>query len=179
MEPRKGVHVILEAAVELVARRGRRDIHFLFLGNRDGQERRFGPLYEGSAAVDHVTFGGYRDDIPEIFRGCDIGCIASTGWDSFTMSAVEMAASGLPLVVSSLQGLRETVEEGVTGLTFPPGNSTALADQLSLLLMDTALCTSMALEARQRVLRSFTVERQVEGMSRCFNEVSAARGPRY
>ena len=165
MERRKGVHVIVQAAVELIARRGRTDVHFVLLGNRSGEEQCFLDLYHETAAANHITFGGYRHDIPKIFASADIGCIASTGWDSFTMSSVEMAAAGLPIVVSGLQGLRETVEPGKTGLQFPPGDFAALADRLQTLLEDRALRDSMACHARQRVLRAFTVEHQVATMT--------------
>lgn len=178
MEPRKGVHVIVQAAVELIRRSGRRDVHFLFLGNRMGEERAFLPLYEGTAAAEHITFGGYRDDLPEIFGGCDIGCIASTGWDSFPRSSLEMAAAELPLVVSSLQGLPETVENGVTGLIVPPNDPGALAEALLDLLQDRRRRRAMAVAARDRVLRSFTVERQVEDLARTVRDVWVERARR-
>lgn len=162
MEPRKGVRILIQAAVALVDAKGRRDVHFLILGNQPGEERQFQDLYRHSHAAEHVTFGGYQRNVQELFANCDVGCIASTGWDSFTMSAVEMAACGLPLVVSSLQGLRETVEEGVTGLTFPPGNVEALANRLEFLLTNPILRVSMGTAGRRRVLRDFTVARQIE-----------------
>ena len=55
------------------------------------------------------------DDLSRIFPCCYAGVIASTGWDSFTVSSLEMASSGLPLVVSNLQGLSESIEADVTG----------------------------------------------------------------
>ncbi len=165
MEPRKGVHVIVKAVVELAERRGRTDVHFLLFGNRNGEEKRFLPLYEGTRAEGHLTFGGYRDDLPRVFGSADIGCIASTGWDSFTMSSVEMAASGLPLVVSSLQGLRETIEEGRTGVSFPPGDHVALADRLEALLDDAPLRRRMGAAARERMAAGHTVARQVESIA--------------
>jgi glycosyltransferase involved in cell wall biosynthesis len=101
MEERKGVHVLIDAARVLVEQHGRRDFQLLILGNRNGEERAFEQRLQGEHAA-HVTFGGYRDDIPVLHRGCYAGLIGSTGWDSLTCSALEMAASGLPLLVSDL-----------------------------------------------------------------------------
>jgi len=112
MEERKGVRVIIEAANELVLRRKRKDVQFLLLGNRKGEETNFGDLYIGSETEKYIMFGGYHDDINKIIASCDLGVIASTGWDSFTMSSIEMASTGLPLVVSNLQGLVETIDNG-------------------------------------------------------------------
>lgn len=165
MEERKGVHILVRAAVELVARTGRRDVHFLILGNQPGEDARFAPLYRDTAAADAVTFGGYRDDIPAILPSCYCGAIASTGWDSFTMSSLEMAASGLPLVVSRLQGLVETVDDARTGFLFTPGDPRDLAAKLTVLLDDPARRAVMGAAARERILQRFTIERQVAALT--------------
>ncbi|MCK7577971.1 MAG: hypothetical protein MZV65_20875 [Chromatiales bacterium] len=39
MEWRKGIHVIMAAAIELVEKRDRRDVHFVLVGNKDGVEQ--------------------------------------------------------------------------------------------------------------------------------------------
>lgn len=162
MEERKGVRVLMAAAQELVDVRGRRDVHFLLLGNRDGEERPFLDLISDSLAREHVTFGGYRGDVPLILPNCHLGAIASTGWDSFTVSALEMASSGLPLLVSELQGLVETVDPGTTGFTFPPGDAQSLANLTEGLLDDEEARSRISAAARRRVLDRFTTEKQVQ-----------------
>lgn len=165
MEERKGVRVIIDAASELIERRGRRDVHFLPLGNRPGEEAPYVESIRGSTTVKHVTFGGYRRDIALIFPRCHLGVIASTGWDSFTASAVEKAASGLPLVVSALGGLVEAVESGVTGLTSPSGNPKYLADRLQYLLDDEGTRCTMSKKARQRAVEQFSKERRIKDLA--------------
>lgn len=175
MEQRKGVHVIVQAAVELVAHRGRSDVHFVILGNRNGEEQRFAALYQDTAAARAIVFGGYRTDVERIVPSCYVGTIASTGWDSFTMSSLEIAASGLPLVVSDLQGLRETVAPDETGYVFPPGDYVALADRLEVLLDDVPLRTRMGNAARARVLAGFTIDKQIASLARIVRGVSDRR----
>lgn len=164
MEERKGVRVILNAAVELVDRKGLRDVHFLLLGNRAGEELAFDSVYRGHVAEGHITFGGYRDDIERLVPCAHLGAIASTGWDSFTMSSLEIAACGVPLIVSRLPGLDETVDDGETGLTFPVGDHHALADRLAQLLGDDARRNAMSRAARARTLSRFTTERQIASL---------------
>jgi glycosyltransferase involved in cell wall biosynthesis len=164
MESRKGVDVIVRAALELVVRRGRNDVQFLLAGNRDGEEQRYLTLLRGTPAEGHVRFVGYRDDLPEIEAACRIGVIASTGWDSLTYSAIEMAASGLPIIVSRLQGLVETVEDGRTGFLFQPGDPDELSDRIEQLLDDSRLRAEMSARARERILGAFTYEHQVRGL---------------
>lgn len=164
MEPRKGVHTIVEAMDQLVAR-GRRDIHFLAFGNRDGEERRFFDMLTSEESHDHVTFGGYRDDIHLVFREAYAGVVASTGWDSWPMSVIEMAASGLPLLVSDLQGLKEFVVDGENGRRFTPGD----ADQLSRYMEEMADlpedAARMASANREKVVRQYSREMQIRRLA--------------
>jgi glycosyltransferase involved in cell wall biosynthesis len=104
-----------------------------------------------------------------------VGAIASTGWDSFTMSSLEIAACGVPLVVSALPGLDETVDEGETGFTFPAGDHETLADRLLLLLNDRPRRDEMGRAARRRVLRRFTTEQQIESLAATVRRVDADR----
>jgi glycosyltransferase involved in cell wall biosynthesis len=165
MEARKGVDVIMRAAQQLVVDEGRRDVHFLFVGNREREADGLLDMIRDSRVEDHVTFGGYRDDVPALQAGCYVGVIASTGWDSFPRSALEMAASGLPLVVSRLQGLVETIEDNGTGLLFTPGDHEELAQCLAALLDDPARHAAFARRARARVVREFSGERQLEALT--------------
>ncbi|MGQ9424682.1 glycosyltransferase family 4 protein [Gilvimarinus sp. F26214L] len=171
MEERKGVDVIIRTAVHLCETLGRTDVHFLLLGNRDGQEKHFLPLYQGTAAEQHITFGGYRHDVPQLLKSCTLGMIASTEWDSFPMSSIEMAATGLPLVVSDLPGLREAVTPE-TGFLYPVGDHESAGAQLRTLLDDEVLRVRMGRAARHRAVTEFSVEQQMLGMEAVVRQVA-------
>ena len=51
-------------------------------------------------------------------------------------SAIEAAASGLPLVLTDIRGCREVVRDGVEGLLVPVRDPEALADALTRVLED-------------------------------------------
>jgi glycosyltransferase involved in cell wall biosynthesis len=172
MEERKGVAVLMRAAERLYEQHQRRDFHFLILGNRHGEEHEFLDMLGDSGVSKHVTFGGYRNDVEKIMPSCAIGAIASTGWDSFTVSSLEMAACGLPLMVSRLQGLVETIEEGVTGLSFTAGDDADLANKIMPLLEDPVARNAMGLNARKRVVSAYTREIQIDRLVNVMNEVA-------
>lgn len=161
MEERKGIAVLVKAAAHLYEHYGREDFHFLLLGQKLGYEQRYLSLIGKSEGREHITFGGYRKDVDRIAPSCYLGVIASTGWDSFTMSSLEMAASGLPIVVSDLQGLSETIEEGKTGFCFPAGDHAALSARLAVLLDDEGMRNAMSIESRNRMVTGFTKDQQV------------------
>lgn len=160
MEERKGVKVIIEAAIELIDKRNQHDIYFLICGNRPGEEIPFQEMLANTKAKSKVVFGGYRNDLDQIMSGCDVGLLASTGWDSFPMSTLEMASCGLPLVVSSLQGLVETIEDQKTGYLFEPGNSVEMANKIQLIINNETLGKQFSKAGRERILNGYTVEHQ-------------------
>lgn len=163
MESRKGVDVILKSAAYLIEVLELKNVHFLILGNKPNEARKFDSYLTNPAVKNCVTFGGYRTDIPSILQGCHIGMIASKGWDSFPMSSLEMAATELPLLVSNLQGLREAVTE-VTGARFPPSDYVAAADKLNEWLSNDKLRRSLGSEGRKRVESYYSRRSQVLGL---------------
>src|SRR5690606_30147756 len=108
-----------------------------------------------------VTFAGYRNDIADLMRSSFVGDIASTGWDSFTMSSVEMMAPGLPLIVSNLQALSETTIDNVTGFCITPGDYRELAERIGILSTSPTLAKDFSSAARLRAVNRFSRERQV------------------
>jgi glycosyltransferase involved in cell wall biosynthesis len=158
---RKGVHVLLQAADLLVRQRGRRDLHFLMLGNRPDEPANFQDCYSGEAAS-HITFGGYQSNIPELLSGCHLGCIPTTGWDSRPLSPSEMQACGLPVIVTDCQGLPETVDANRTGLVVPAGDVDKLAEAIVSLLDDEPRRAAMSVAAVERIRNGFSAELQVE-----------------
>lgn len=171
MEERKGVKVIIDAAIYLSEKCPAHNLYFLICGNRPGEQNRFIEALSGTAAEKKVIFGGYRNDLPQIMPGCSLGVVASTGWDSFPMSTLEMAASGLPIVVSRLQGLVETLEDGKTGFTFESGNPKDLAEKILQIMSDEKLQFYMSLNACERIRRGFTLKNQFDSLFQALSKV--------
>jgi glycosyltransferase involved in cell wall biosynthesis len=170
MEARKGVRTLVEAAIELLVRRNRSDVCFLICGNREGENRRFEELYAGMGIEHLIRFGGYRRDLPQIYPSCFCGVIPSTGWDSYPRSSIEMAACGLPVVASRLQGLCEAVLDGETGLLFEPGNSRELADRLQSLLDNPNRAAEYGANGRKRCEQELSLARQHERLLSVFRK---------
>ncbi len=166
MEPRKGVGVIVNAARLLAEQNRLDDLHFVICGNKGDEAVVYQQMLENSAAESRVTFAGYRRDIAGLMRSAAVGVIASTGWDSFTMSSVEMMASGLPMVVSRLQGLAETIQENYNGYLVEPDNPQRLADAIRDIVSQPALAVTFSRHSRQRAETLFSVDTQTEKLAR-------------
>ncbi len=174
MEKRKGVSILIKAAQHLYDLLGVRNYHFLILGNQEGQEIPFLNSISNPDVKSHVTFGGYRHDVHKIIPCCYLGAIASTGWDSFTMSSVEMSSCGLPLIVSDLQGLAETIEHGRTGFLFPVGDYIELASLIEKLISGPELRDEMSNNSRERIVKNFTIPIQVSRLVDIVKTISSS-----
>ena len=160
MERRKGVRTLIEAAIELVKNRKRTGVCFVICGNKGDESKEFEAMYSELHMEDKIRFGGYRNDMPQLYSSCLCGVIPSTGWDSFPRTSIEMAALGLPVVASRLQGLCEAVIDGETGLLFEPGDAMALADLLERMLDDPSLADKLGKGGRLRCERELNLEVQ-------------------
>ncbi|HEU4362688.1 MAG TPA: glycosyltransferase family 4 protein [Mycobacterium sp.] len=79
-------------------------------------------------------------------------------YEPFGLAALEAAAAGTPLVTSNVGGLGEAVINGVTGVSCPPRDVTALAAAVQTVLDDPAAAQQRAHAARQRLTSDFDWE---------------------
>lgn len=168
MERRKGVHILVEAAIELLVKRKRKDVCFLLCGNKDSESEEYEQLYQGMGIEAFVKFGGYRDDLSKIYPSCFCGVIPSSGWDSFPRTSLEMAAAGLPVIGSRLGGLPEAIVEGATGLLFESGDPQQLADRIETLLERPELAAKLGCAGRERCVSELNLDVQFRRLCAAF-----------
>jgi glycosyltransferase involved in cell wall biosynthesis len=164
MEPRKGVAVIMDAANRLSESRDQDDWHIVLCGNKGDESRQYEKMLTAQART-RVTFAGYRSDLEILCCGCYAAMIMSTGWDSFPRTGMEVQASGLPLIVSDLRGISESVQDGLTGLILKAGDADALATAMGRLLDDREWRDQLSRQARARIEREFTIEKQLSALT--------------
>ena len=88
------------------------------------------------------------------------------------MSAeTEAMASGLALVSSGVGGAVEVFEDGISGLSFQPGDATSLATQLERLWRDPNLLKTLQKNGQQRAREQFSVQRSAERLESLFIEI--------
>ena len=122
-----------------------------------------------------VRFLGMRDDVHDLYRAMDVYVLASHR-EGFPRSAMEAAASGLPIVATDIRGCRQVVEHGVTGLLVEVRSPTALADALDQLLGDAATRSAMGTAALQRARRHFDQRRIIDTTLDTYARLLHARG---
>jgi len=123
-----------------------------------------------------VTFLGWQRDLDPVYRRWDVFCMPSLE-EGFGLAALEAMASGLPVVATSVGGLPEIVEDGVTGFLVPPSDPQALAANLRTLLRDGSRKQTMGTAARRRVAVQFSVDRMVRDIDALY--VTLLKPPRH
>ncbi len=73
------------------------------------------------------------------------------GAEGLSLAVLDAMGAGLPVVATEISGNKDIVRHGVNGLLVEPGSAPHMADAISKLLDDSALCESMGKEARESV----------------------------
>src|SRR4051812_11021993 len=173
--PRKGIRYLLEAAAVLKPQFP--DLKVVLAG--DGFERpALIQLAQELGIGEDVTFLGWvsNAELPPFYRAAALSVIPSLE-EGFGIPAAEAMGCEVAVVASDAGGLPEVVEDGVTGLVVPRGDSAALAQAIGSLLADPQRRQQMGQAGRARALRMFDWDRTAEQFEEIYREV-ASRVPR-
>ena len=131
---RKGQLDLVDAALDLLATRD--DLIFLIIGDfeRDAGTRKYHAEIERRKGPENrIRIIANPADVYQYFRVTDIFVCTSRN-ESFALVVQEAMAFCLPIVTTTIPGILEQIEHGVTGLTYPPGDIRMLKVQLVRLL---------------------------------------------
>jgi len=160
----KGIHTAIRAIGLINAPdRGRITLDIVGRGTPSYQHE-LEALVESCGLADRVRFLGSvpHAAMPDVLAGYDVLVFPSEWDEPFGRSMVEAMCSGLVVVGTATGGAAEVLEDGETGLTFPPGDEAVLAAQLERLLDEPGLHDRLVGAGRRRVEERFTLTRMVD-----------------
>jgi glycosyltransferase involved in cell wall biosynthesis len=170
--PIKAHQVFLNAAARVLSEMPR--ARFLVIG--DGDRRSYlESLVQELGIAASVTFLGWRRDMVDVYADLDVVALASLNEGS-PVSLIEALAAARPVVSTAVGGVPEVVVDGVTGLTVPPLDPTALADGILTLLRDRELAARLAAAGRRRVYPRYDSSRLVDDVRSLYLRELGARG---
>ena len=108
-----------------------------------------------------ITFLGLRDDVEDLYPAMDLYVLASHR-EGFPRSAMEAAASGLPVVATDIRGCRQVVAPGTTGTLVPPRSPDALATAIAAIADDEPRRNAMGRAAVAKARAEFDDRRIVD-----------------
>jgi D-inositol-3-phosphate glycosyltransferase len=126
----------------------------------DPEARRLTALAERLGVAGRVRLLGRvgRGDLPALYRSADL--VVSVPWyEPFGIVPLEAMACGVPVVVSAVGGLVDTVVDGVTGAHVPPRRPARLACTLADLLADPDRRAALGVAGARRARRRYGWDR--------------------
>lgn len=118
-------------------------------------------MVEERGLASRVTFLRQHRDTPGLLAASDIFVLASH-FEAFPISILEAMRAGLPVIATDTGGVCEAVEEDWNGFLIPVGDSSRLAERLTLLLQSPELRKSMGMRSRLRFRRDFEWRRMLD-----------------
>jgi glycosyltransferase involved in cell wall biosynthesis len=160
---RKGLRVVIEALAAA------RDWDLVVAGG--GYEQRYRELADSLGVGEAVHWLGVTRDVPLVYALADAFVLPSS-YETFSIVTFEAAASGLPILATAVNGVRELIADGENGFLISPVPS-VIADRLTQLAADPALRVRLGEAARVSALQ-FGTGRMVEKHHELYMRVAAA-----
>lgn len=164
--PQKGIHHLLTTMPALIAKAP--NVLVVIVGSalygshlKTGYVRR---LYKQAQRwKGHIHFQPYvaHHEIPKWFAMADIAVVPSIGQEAFGLVNLEAMAAELPVVATSVGGMKEIVVDGLTGFLVAPEYPdivSLLASRIGYLLANEEVRKEMGSRGRERVLNYFLWE---------------------
>jgi len=126
---------------------------------------------EALGMSESVLTPGFVPGAASLMAAADV--VVLTSWTEGLPNVVmEASAAGVPVVATDAGGVREVVEDGLSGFVVEPGDVEALAGRLETLLRDGALRASMGRSGRSKMRESFSVGRMVRRFAQIYRDVA-------
>ncbi len=168
LDPMKGHKYLLRAAKEVI--KVLPETKFLIVG--DGVERKvLEDMAVDMGIKEHIIFTGWRKDIPNVLSGIDIFVLPSLK-EGLGLAILEAMAAKKAVIAADVGGIREVVEDGVTGvLVSTPDDIEGLASAIIRLLSNPEESRAMGLKGYERVRNNFGIDRMREGITGLYESI--------
>jgi glycosyltransferase involved in cell wall biosynthesis len=168
--PRKGLHIMLQALPSIVA--AVPEAHYVVIGSGDKEYvTRLQRMVDDHGLQNHVHYLGYQHSINPYLAGFDL-YVHPALMEGFGIAVLEAMAMGKPVVATRTGGLPEIVEDGVTGLLVPAGDSAALAVNVLKLLEDPDRALTMGHAGWQRARDQFSWSAMLAELTSGYTQVA-------
>ncbi|MFH1722491.1 MAG: glycosyltransferase family 4 protein [Candidatus Altiarchaeota archaeon] len=124
-------------------------------------------------AAGKITYRGTipHHDLLTYYQNSNIFLFPSVWEEPFGIPPIEAMSCGIPVVATKSGGIKETVDNGKTGILVEPGDPEGLAQAIISLLEDRTLRESMGKAGRKRVANYFSFEKIVEELETMYKKL--------
>lgn len=127
---------------------------------------------------DKVFFSGKvsNAELPKYYAASDVFVLPSVArLEAFGLVIAEAMASGKPVVVSDIPGVREVITDGVEGLLVPPMDEKALSEKINILLSNPEMRKKMGESGRKKAEEKFSWDKVIGEIEKVYEEVVSSQ----
>ena len=145
----------LKHAMGIIGANSSNPVHCIALGESGSEE------IVGNMHIHYIPRTTDTSLIAKYYQAADV-YVHATKADTFPTTILEAMACGLPVVASNVGGIPEQVDDGVTGLLVPVGDSATLAQGIELILQNASLRDALGAAALRKALANYTLGAQIK-----------------
>lgn len=166
--PRKGVEVLIQAFALLPD-----DARFRLVLAGEMKNAGLGQLIAAHPYRDRIHLLGPRQDAPALVAACSVAVLPSLRREGLPKTVIEAMMYGVPTIVTDVGGSAELVENEVSGLVVPPGDSAALAAAIQELQRHPERARELGRRGRERIQRDFSIRTTIARTAALYRELAA------
>jgi glycosyltransferase involved in cell wall biosynthesis/peptidoglycan/xylan/chitin deacetylase (PgdA/CDA1 family) len=142
------------------------NVKFIVVG--DGEQREeLQNMVESLGLHNHVRLLGYREDSRDILKSFDIFALSSL-WEGLPIVILEAMAVEKPVIATAVDGVKEVVEHGKSGLLVDPQRPDLLAESVIQLINNPNQAKAMGRKGRKRLERFFSIDRVINTIEQIY-----------
>lgn len=174
---RKGTFALLDAWTDVVAAVAPGSVHLTVAGDREVDRARAAIDRLGLSSIVELRPWQSPDEVDSLLRASHVLVLPSQS-EGQPMAILEAMAHGLCVVASDVGGIPDLIDDGVSGVLVPPGDTAALAAALRGVVTDHERRGRLAARGLDRARSEFDVEVVWKRIEALYEEVIAARQQR-
>lgn len=171
LNPQKGQADAIAATGRLVAEGRDVRLHLFGTGGR-GYTAKLRALAARAGAAGHVLFHGHVDRLGTRLAKAHVSLMTSR-CEGLGRVTIEAMRAALPVIGTASGGTPELVQDGETGLLYPPGDDAALARAIGRLIDEPGLAARLGATARDRIATRYGAAGFADGMERVLRAARA------
>lgn len=165
----KRIDLLIDAAAELKSQPKNAAMRFVYVG--DGGMM---PAWRARVAerqlVQSFEMAGKQSDVRPYFQAAGM-MVHPSQREGLCLAILEAMASGLPVIARRIEANQESIVDGQTGLLVSGDDPADWAAAIASLWNDPLRAQAMGAAARQRIVRHFSLDRQVRQLAQVLLEL--------
>ncbi|RLE03257.1 MAG: hypothetical protein DRJ11_04835 [Candidatus Aminicenantes bacterium] len=138
-------------------------------------EKKFRNYLSQKGWESQILLLGERDDVSEFYGALDLFVLPSL-WEGLPLVLLEAAQWALPVVATDIDGCREVITSGETGLLVPPAQSGALAEAIIWMREHPQEARHWGVNLFRKASQRFSLQMMISRVEELYLELIQERG---